>query len=82
VTTHTEQDIIEIDVPLAGSGTDSTSRRALDALENQVIPATFGATPGTRAYVTGELASPSTSTTGSGGASSRSSCSCWVWRSS
>jgi uncharacterized membrane protein YdfJ with MMPL/SSD domain len=56
VTTHAPQGIIEIDVPLAGNGTDSTSRRALDALRNDVIPQTFGAAPGTHAYVTGELA--------------------------
>jgi RND superfamily putative drug exporter len=56
VTTHAPQGIIEIDVPLAGNGTDGAARRALDALRNDVIPRTFGASSGTHAYVTGELA--------------------------
>ncbi|GIJ71655.1 MMPL family transporter [Virgisporangium ochraceum] len=56
VTTHAPQGIVEIDVPLAGNGTDSTSRRALAALRDDVIPRTFGSTPGTRTYVTGDLA--------------------------
>ncbi|GAA4468450.1 MMPL family transporter [Phytohabitans houttuyneae] len=56
VTTHAAQNVIEIEVPLAGNGTDSTSRRALDALRDEAIPQTFGAVPDTQAYVTGELA--------------------------
>ncbi|WP_173152298.1 MMPL family transporter [Phytohabitans suffuscus] len=56
VTSHAAEDVVRIDVPLAGNGTDDTSRRALDALRDEVIPATFGTVPGTRAHVGGELA--------------------------
>ncbi len=56
VTVHAPQSVIEISVPLAGDGTDATSVRALDALREDVVPATFGQLPGTQAYVTGNLA--------------------------
>jgi putative drug exporter of the RND superfamily len=45
-----------IDVPLAGTGEDATSIRALDTLRHQVIPATLGQVPGVRVAVTGETA--------------------------
>jgi RND superfamily putative drug exporter len=56
VTVHKDLGVIQIKVPLAGDGSDSTSVRALDALRNDVIPATFGDLPGTEAYVAGDLA--------------------------
>ena len=45
-----------VSVPLAGSGTDDTSFRALDALRDDVIPATVGSVRGVEAAVTGETA--------------------------
>ena len=45
-----------VDVPLAGSGSDATSVRALDALREDVVPATFGQVPGAEAHVGGQLA--------------------------
>jgi RND superfamily putative drug exporter len=45
-----------VSVPLAGSGTDAASFRALDTLREQVVPATVGRVPGVEAAVTGETA--------------------------
>jgi RND superfamily putative drug exporter len=45
-----------VSVPLAGAGTDDTSFRALDALRDEVIPATVGSVSGVEAAVTGETA--------------------------
>jgi len=56
VAVHESLGVIQIKVPLAGDGSDSTSARALDALRNDVIPATFGRQPGAEAYVAGNLA--------------------------
>jgi RND superfamily putative drug exporter len=55
VTTHTDKNIAQIDVPLAGDGTDARSKHALATLRADLVPATVGRT-GT-AYVTGQLAS-------------------------
>jgi RND superfamily putative drug exporter len=44
---------MEVSVPLAGSGTDSTSSRALDALRDKLVPATLGTVAGVRADVGG-----------------------------
>jgi len=43
-------------IPLAGTGTDSTSNRALDTLRGTVIPATIGRIDGAQAHVTGPTA--------------------------
>jgi putative drug exporter of the RND superfamily len=56
VTVHPDVNVVEISVPLAGSGSDSTSVRALHALRSDVVPATFGRLPGVQAHVSGELA--------------------------
>ena len=56
VTVHQRQGVAEIAVPLAGNGTDATSIRALDTLRQKLVPGAFGHLPGTRAYVTGNLA--------------------------
>ncbi|HVV58550.1 MAG TPA: MMPL family transporter [Gaiellaceae bacterium] len=48
--------VAEVSVPLAGSGEDGTSMRALAALRNQVVPASVGAVDGAEAAVTGETA--------------------------
>ncbi|HEY8986746.1 MAG TPA: MMPL family transporter [Streptomyces sp.] len=56
VTTHATENVVEISVPLAGDGSDSTSMRAVRKLRSEVIPATLDTVPGTHAYVTGDLA--------------------------
>jgi len=40
----------------AGDGTDTASRRALDALRDDIVPATLGSLPGVDAYVDGAAA--------------------------
>ncbi|MEV0738755.1 hypothetical protein AB0I51_23035 [Streptomyces sp. NPDC050549] len=42
VTAHPKQNVVEISVPLAGNGSDSTSRRAVQVLRDDVIPQTLG----------------------------------------
>jgi RND superfamily putative drug exporter len=56
VAVHPSVGVIQIKVPLAGDGSDSTSVRALEALRDEVVPATFGRRAGTEAYITGSLA--------------------------
>jgi uncharacterized membrane protein YdfJ with MMPL/SSD domain len=48
--------VATVSVPLAGGGTDETSFRALEALREDVIPATVGRVDGVEAAVTGETA--------------------------
>jgi len=48
--------VADVAIPLSGQGTDSTSYRALDTLRGQVIPATIGRVPGTKAPVAGATA--------------------------
>jgi uncharacterized membrane protein YdfJ with MMPL/SSD domain len=45
-----------ITMAVAGKGTDATSDRALAALRDEVLPATFASRPGVRTYVTGTTA--------------------------
>ena len=45
-----------ISVPLAGNGTDATSRRALLALRDRILPGTVGRVPGASYAVTGNTA--------------------------
>ena len=54
VTVHAEQNIAQIDVPLAGDGTDAVSRHALATLRDRLVPTTVGGVA--TAYVSGELA--------------------------
>jgi uncharacterized membrane protein YdfJ with MMPL/SSD domain len=54
VTSHPAQNVAEIDVPLAGAGTDAASRHALKTLRERIVPATVGGVA--TAYVTGQLA--------------------------
>ncbi|MBO2452925.1 MMPL family transporter [Actinomadura barringtoniae] len=54
VTVHRAQNIAEIDVPLAGAGTDATSKHALDTLRTEIVPQTVGKVA--EAPVTGQLA--------------------------
>jgi uncharacterized membrane protein YdfJ with MMPL/SSD domain len=54
VTVHPGENIAQIDVPLAGGGTDSTSKHALATLRDRLVPSTVGGVA--TAYVTGQLA--------------------------
>src|SRR3712207_732995 len=49
----TNPNLVMINVPLAGLGTDDRSNAALDRLRSDVIPSTIGRVPGTEAPVTG-----------------------------
>jgi RND superfamily putative drug exporter len=53
---HPDVGILQLKVPLAGDGTNQESVRALEALREDVIPATLGRVPGAQTYVTGDLA--------------------------
>ena len=53
---HPDAGVLELKVPLAGSGSDKTSARALATLRDDVVPATFDRVPGAQTYVTGNLA--------------------------
>jgi RND superfamily putative drug exporter len=45
--------VVQVNIPVAGDGTDSQSNAALDELRDKIIPATLGAVPGVSADVTG-----------------------------
>jgi uncharacterized membrane protein YdfJ with MMPL/SSD domain len=45
-----------VSVGLVGTGTDKVSNHALQTLRHQIIPATVGAVPGAKVYVTGSTA--------------------------
>ncbi len=55
-TVYPSANLAEIDVPLAGSGNDATSRQALASLHDTIVPATVGKIPGGTALVSGDLA--------------------------
>jgi uncharacterized membrane protein YdfJ with MMPL/SSD domain len=56
VTTYPRVNLVKIELPLAGSGSDATSRRALHTLHDTIVPATVGKIPGGTALVGGTLA--------------------------
>ncbi len=56
VTVHAAQNVAEISVPLAGTGSDATAQHAIRSLRRDVVPRTLGAVPGVRGYVAGDLA--------------------------
>ncbi|MFD4573539.1 MMPL family transporter [Streptomyces sp. NPDC058417] len=56
VTVHAKENIAELGVPLAGNGSDATSKKALTTLREDLIPDTFGKVEGTTALVRGDLA--------------------------
>ncbi len=57
-TLHREADIAQISVPLAGNGTDATSKAAVKELREDLVPSTLEpVAKNGRAYVGGELAS-------------------------
>jgi uncharacterized membrane protein YdfJ with MMPL/SSD domain len=49
-------DVAVVSMPLSGKGSDDASNRALATLRGDVIPATIGQVPGTKALVTGPTA--------------------------
>ncbi|MFF0295792.1 MMPL family transporter [Kitasatospora sp. NPDC004614] len=56
LTVHAEQNVATVDIPLNGSGNDSTSAEALKVLREQVVPATVGRIAGAETPVTGSTA--------------------------
>jgi uncharacterized membrane protein YdfJ with MMPL/SSD domain len=48
--------VANISIPVKGSGTDSTSNKALAALREEIVPVTVGSVPGAVVGVTGETA--------------------------
>jgi uncharacterized membrane protein YdfJ with MMPL/SSD domain len=48
--------VARIEVPLAGSGSDSTSLKALSTLRHEIVPTTVGRLDGVEAGVTGDIA--------------------------
>ena len=56
VNVYPAANLAQITIPLAGSGTDATSRHALTTLHDTIVPATVGKIPGGEALVGGNLA--------------------------
>ncbi|MFM9628546.1 MULTISPECIES: MMPL family transporter [Streptomyces] len=56
VTVHAKENIAELSVPLAGDGSDATSKKALTTLRETLVPDTVGKVAGTTALVRGDLA--------------------------
>ncbi|MFT2019241.1 MMPL family transporter [Streptomyces sp. 796.1] len=56
VSIHPDRGVAEIDVPLAGNGTDDASKRSLETLREDLVPSTL-ADVTDQVYVTGDLAS-------------------------
>ncbi len=56
VSPHAEANLLVVDVPLAGNGSDATSVRALTTLRRDVVPATFDQVSGATTHVGGGLA--------------------------
>lgn len=54
VTVHRKENVAEIEVPLAGTGSDAASRHALETLRKRIVPETVGTVA--EAPVTGQLA--------------------------
>ncbi|TMR33668.1 MMPL family transporter, partial [Actinomadura geliboluensis] len=54
VTVHDRANVAEIEVPLAGTGSDATSKHALETLRERIVPETVGKVG--EAPVTGQLA--------------------------
>jgi uncharacterized membrane protein YdfJ with MMPL/SSD domain len=52
-----DRTVVEVDIPLAGDGSNSHSKAALAELRDEIIPTTVGRVPGTSADVTGYTAS-------------------------
>ena len=54
VAVHARENVAEIEIPLAGTGSDATSKHALETLRERIVPQTVGAVG--EAPVTGQLA--------------------------
>ncbi len=57
IETNAARDAARISIPLAGTGVDTKSTRALLELRNQLLPRTIGQVPGASYAVTGQTAS-------------------------
>jgi len=82
VTVYPAANLAEIEIPLAGTGTDAVSQHALTTLHNTIVPATVGRSPAARHSSAATSRKTTTSTTSCNTASCRSSCSSWASRSS
>jgi uncharacterized membrane protein YdfJ with MMPL/SSD domain len=51
-----DQTVATVALPTTGNGTDELSNRAVDALREEIVPATVGQVDGVEAYTTGEAA--------------------------
>jgi uncharacterized membrane protein YdfJ with MMPL/SSD domain len=56
ISVNPDRTVAIVSIPVVGAGTDAASNRALDALRNDIIPATVGAVSGTEVAVTGATA--------------------------
>jgi uncharacterized membrane protein YdfJ with MMPL/SSD domain len=56
VETSPNGQVVRVDIPLVGSGTNEVSNDALDTLRTQILPATIGTVPGVDYAVTGATA--------------------------
>ncbi|MGZ5341433.1 MAG: MMPL family transporter [Solirubrobacterales bacterium] len=56
VQTFPDRSVTQVNIPIAGNGTDSKSNDALAELRDSIVPATIGAVPGVTADVTGYTA--------------------------
>jgi uncharacterized membrane protein YdfJ with MMPL/SSD domain len=57
IDTFPDPNVLQVNIPIVGNGTDSKSNAALDELRDKIIPATIGSVPGVTADVTGFTAS-------------------------
>jgi uncharacterized membrane protein YdfJ with MMPL/SSD domain len=56
VEVSSDQTVATVALPTTGNGTDELSNRAVDALRDDLVPATLGQVDGVEAYTTGEAA--------------------------
>ena len=56
VEVRSDQTLATVALPTTGNGTDELSNRAVDALRDDLVPATVGQVDGVEAYTTGEAA--------------------------
>ena len=56
VDVSSDQTVATVGLPTTGTGTDDRSNRAVDALRDDLVPATVGKLDGVEAYTTGEAA--------------------------
>jgi RND superfamily putative drug exporter len=56
VSVNDDRTVARIEIPIAGTGNDDASNAALDALRDEIVPATVGTLPGVEADITGQTA--------------------------